>query len=87
MEMNPDQMQEAAEPGFTVCIRVEGGKYSVGVEQEGQEAEEYAGFQEYSTVKEALTAALDLIKGGGPEEAEEADSFNQSYTNRMPQNG
>jgi len=78
MMQPPQEMQESPE-GFTVCVRVEAGKFMVGLE--GQD------MQEYATVKEALTAALDLIKGNGPEQAEEDESFQSSYTNRMPMNG
>lgn len=86
MDMMQPEQEAPEQSGFTVCIRVEGDKFKVGIEGP-EETQEYADFEEFSTVKEALTKALELIKGGGSQEAAEEESFNEGYTNRMPTNG
>lgn len=62
---------------YTVCIRVSGGQFSVGVENEatksspmmneGMEAEasESAGFIPAESLKEALTIAMEIIRADG----------------------
>ena len=59
--------EESAETGYTVCIRVENGQMSVGIEREtGEEAaREYADFVPAATLKDALTLAMGAIKADG----------------------
>lgn len=59
--------EESAEPGYTICIRVEGGQLSVGIERESAEeaAKEYADFMPADTIKQALTYALEAYKADG----------------------
>jgi hypothetical protein len=76
------QEQAAQGGGFTVCIRVdESGGLSVGVQ--GAEGAEGDGYVPAADRKEALTLALEILKGNGQMPQSEDDSaFNEGFTDR-----
>lgn len=77
-----DEQEESK--GFTICIKVAGdGSISVGTEPcetEEEEAEEGAGqYKPVANAREALSAAMDLIKSGGTSNMDSEDNFNAGF--------
>jgi hypothetical protein len=84
-----EPQEQATQGGFTVCIRVdESGGLSVGVQGASAGAADIEdggaeGYVPAADRKEALTLALEILKGNGEMPAAEDDSaFNEGFTKR-----
>jgi hypothetical protein len=85
---------DAGQGSYTICIKVEGGQLSVGVDKaaaapmgDGMEAmAETSQYAPAGSIKEALTMALDIYRndGGMPDDAVGDAEFNAGLSNREP---
>lgn len=85
---------EAGMGSYTICIKVEGGQLSVGVDKaaaapmgDGMEGmAETAKYAAAGSIKEALTMALEIYRNDGamPDEAVGDAEFNSGFSRREP---